>query len=74
MRLQEPEGPMLEYKQEWSDTAKKTLIAFANHLGGIMQIGVADDGEVVGCNFDRVDRSVRSFARDSLLTLKLFLH
>lgn len=66
MRLQEPEGPMLEYKQEWSDTAKKTLIAFANHLGGIMQIGVADDGEVVGCNFDRVDRSVRSFARDGV--------
>lgn len=66
MRLQEPEGPMLEYKREWSDTAKKTLIAFANHLGGILQIGVADDGEVVGCDFDRVERSVRSFARDGV--------
>ena len=66
MKLSEPEGQTLEYKQEWCDTAKKTLIAFANDLGGILQIGVADNGEVVGCDFDQVERSVRRFARDGV--------
>ena len=66
MKLSKPEGQTLEYKQEWCDTAKKTMIAFANDLGGILLIGVADDGEVVGCNFDQVERSVRSFARDGV--------
>lgn len=66
MKLSEPEGQLLEYKQEWSDTAKKTLIAFANNLGGVLQIGVTDDGEVVGCNFDQVERTVRRFARDGV--------
>ena len=42
------------------------MIAFANDLDGILLIGVADDGEVVGCNFDQVERSVRSFARDGV--------
>ncbi len=42
------------------------MIAFANDLGGILLIGVADDGKVVGCNYDRVERSVRSFARDGV--------
>ena len=54
MKLSEPERQVLEYKEEWSETVKKTMIAFANDLGGVLQIGVADDGEVVGCNFDMV--------------------
>ncbi|MGN1209754.1 MAG: RNA-binding domain-containing protein, partial [Duodenibacillus sp.] len=66
MKLKDPEGQRLEYKREWCETAKKTMIAFANDLGGILQIGVADDGEVVGCNFDQVDRSVHSFAREGV--------
>ena len=66
MKLKEPEGQRLEYKREWCETAKKTMIAFANDLGGILQIGVADDGEVIGCNFDQVDRSVHSFAREGV--------
>ena len=66
MRLTEPEGQQLEYKQAWSETAKKTMIAFANDLGGVLYIGVADDGEVVGCNYDQVERNVRSFARDGV--------
>lgn len=66
MKLKRPEGRMLEYKREWCDAAQKTMIAFANDLGGILQIGVAGDGEVVGCDFDQVERSVRSFARDGV--------
>lgn len=66
MKLSEPESQVLEYKEEWSDTVKKTMIAFANDLGGVLQIGVADDGEVVGCNFDMVERAARSFARNGV--------
>ncbi len=66
MKLSKPEGQTLEYKREWCETAKKTMIAFANDFGGILMIGVADDGEVVGCNYDQVERSVRSFARDGV--------
>lgn len=66
MKFTEPEGQQLEYKQSWSDTVKKTMIAFANDLGGVLQIGVADDCEVVGCDFDQVERSVQSFARDGV--------
>ena len=66
MKLKEPEGRQLEYKQTWSDSVKKTMIAFANDVGGTLVFGVADDGEVVGCNFDQIERSVRSFARDGV--------
>lgn len=52
MKLSKPEGQTLEYQQEWSDVVERTVIAFANGFGGILQIGVADDGEVVGCNYD----------------------
>ena len=36
MRIEQPEGQKLEYKLKWSDTAKKTMIAFANDLGGLL--------------------------------------
>ncbi len=66
MKFLEPESQTLEFKAEWSDTAKKTMIAFANDMGGVLQIGVADNGELVGCNFDLVERSARRFARDGV--------
>lgn len=65
-KFTEPEGQTLEYKQAWSDTAKKTLIAFANDFGGILEFGVADSGEVLGCNFDEIDRQVMTFARQGV--------
>lgn len=42
------EGPNVEFKREWSDGVKKTMVAFANTDGGSVYIGVSDDGEVVG--------------------------
>ena len=66
MKFLEPESQTLEFKAEWSDTAKKTMIAFANDMGGVLQIGVTDNGELVGCNFDLVERSARRFARDGV--------
>lgn len=63
MKLQDHEGQTLAYKQEWCEDAKKTLIAFANGLGGILQIGVAKDGEIIGCSFSQVERAIHRFAR-----------
>ncbi len=62
MQLTEPEGQMLEYEEAWSDAARETLIAFANGLGGVLQIGASGDGEVLGCDFDQVEQCVRHFA------------
>ena len=66
MRIDQPEGQKLEYKLKWSDTAKKTMIAFANDLGGLLLFGVADDGEIVGCKYDEVERQVMTFAREGV--------
>ncbi|WP_139651597.1 RNA-binding domain-containing protein [Raoultibacter phocaeensis] len=42
------EGVELEFKREWSDAAKKTVVAFANTKGGTLLVGVTDDGEIIG--------------------------
>lgn len=39
-RLPEHEDVRVEFKETWSETAKKTLIAFANTLGGNLYFGV----------------------------------
>lgn len=66
MKFEIPENAMLEYKQGWTDTAKKTMIAFANDAGGTLLFGIKDDGEVIGCDFDEIDRQVMSFARNGV--------
>lgn len=45
-----PEGQTLEFKRDASslDNILKTVIAFANSAGGIILIGVDDDGSIVG--------------------------
>ena len=66
MRLERSEGQNTEFKVMWCDSAKKTLIAFANDSGGILYFGVADDGEPKGCDFDKTVRAVMQFARDGI--------
>lgn len=45
-----PEGKTLEFKRDLSSLAPvmKTLVAFANTAGGVLVIGIADDGALVG--------------------------
>lgn len=47
-RLPEQEDVRVEFKETWSETAKKTLIAFANTLGGNLYFGVTDDATAKG--------------------------
>ncbi len=42
------EGSNLEFKRIWNDSAKKTVVAFANTDGGTLLVGVDDDGTVCG--------------------------
>lgn len=49
------EGPNLEFKRIWNDSAKKTVVAFANTDGGTLLVGVDDDG--TPCGLDDVDAS-----------------
>lgn len=42
------EGISVEFKREWSEGVKKTMVAFANTNGGEIYLGVSDDGEAVG--------------------------
>ena len=42
------EGPTLEFKREWTDSIKKTIVAFANSEGGTLLVGIDDGGDVVG--------------------------
>ena len=48
MRLSFIEGERVEFKETVTDSAVKTVAAFANSGGGKVYIGVSDDGEVIG--------------------------
>jgi len=61
------EGITKEFKHEYTDDIKKTVIAFANTNGGEIWIGVADDSTVVGVtNPDETILQVTNAIRDSI--------
>jgi ATP-dependent DNA helicase RecG len=46
--LHEGEGSMLEYKESFSSSLARELVAFANRAGGKIILGVRDDGSIAG--------------------------
>ncbi len=46
--LRSNKGSRVEFKRQWSERALEDLAAFANHRGGALLLGVADEGTVVG--------------------------
>lgn len=61
------EGRCLEFKREYVEEIRKTLIAFANTDGGILYIGVEDDGSVCGvADPDGVMLRVTNMVRDAI--------
>jgi len=42
------EGKTIEFKREFTEEIKKTVVAFANTDGGTIFIGIQDDGVVIG--------------------------
>lgn len=56
-----------EFKREYTEDIKKTIIAFANTRGGELLIGVEDDGTVLGVtDVDETMLKVTNAARDSI--------
>src|SRR5659263_229753 len=61
------EGITKEFKREYTDDIKKTVIAFANTNGGEIWIGVTDDSTVVGVTHpDATILQVTNAIRDSI--------
>ncbi|WP_210411118.1 AlbA family DNA-binding domain-containing protein [Thermococcus aciditolerans] len=59
--LKKGESETSEFKRELNDSMYKTLSAFANTHGGILLLGVGDDGKVYGFSgdLDSLARSIR---------------
>lgn len=58
------ESETVEFKEQWSDTAKSDFCAFANTSGGTVYFGINDDGNIVGVEKpDEVERAIISVFR-----------
>jgi len=67
VELMTGESLTVEYKREYIDDIKKTIIAFANTDGGELLIGVDNDGTVLGVDEpDDVMLKVLNSARDTI--------
>ncbi len=66
--LPRDESLTVEFKSEWNkDKIRKTLVAFANTVGGDLYIGMDDNGLPIGVsNTDEVIQSLTSVIRDSI--------
>jgi len=63
------EGKQAEFKREYTDKVNKVMLSFLNSDGGVLYIGISDDGTIYGIEPQAVDRlilkAVNSF-RDSV--------
>ena len=61
------ESETVELKREVTDDIKKEVLAFVNTDGGILYIGVSDDGKVVGLSSPKdIQLQVNNMLRDSI--------
>ena len=69
-RIEEGEGPRIEFKRGPGDLAAvgRTMCAFANTTGGVIVLGVADSAEIVGVREDaeRLRERLTSFLQTGL--------
>lgn len=61
------ENETTEFKREYIDEIKRTVIAFANCSGGNLYIGIEDDGTVCGVSdVDDCQKRAVSLIRDAI--------
>ncbi|MDR0730473.1 MAG: putative DNA binding domain-containing protein [Treponema sp.] len=63
--MKRAENQTTEFKREYTDTIKKTVIAFANSNGGTLYVGIEDDGRIAGLDnpddtFLKISNAIRS--------------
>jgi len=70
------ESETVELKEQYSDTLRKEIIAFANTVGGTIYVGVDDEGEVVGLDDpDFVIQQLSNSLRDAIRPdISMFVH
>ena len=62
-----PENKIAEFKREYTDDIKYTVVAFANTDGGKLYIGINDDGGIQGVeNTDATMLRITNMIRDSI--------
>ena len=59
------ESEVLEFKASFGKDVIETLCAFANHLGGTVLVGVADDGKIVGTSCS--EESMQNWVNDAVI-------
>ena len=62
--LERGEGIALEYKKATSQIPKsvyETVVAFANRQGGMLLLGVNDNGKVIGVEKDKIEKMKSDF-------------
>lgn len=65
--MQLMENDITEFKREYTEEIRKTVIAFANTNGGKIYIGIEDDGTVVGVEqSDRIMLQASNSIRDAI--------
>ena len=68
-KLPESRSVRVEFQEGWSQTAQKTLLAFANTIGGDLYFGITDDGITKGLSKKAVNvisRTVQEFCRSEV--------
>jgi ATP-dependent DNA helicase RecG len=61
------ETETIELKETLTNDIKKEIVAFANTNGGIIYIGISDDGDVLGVeNCEQVMESISSMIHDAI--------
>ena len=74
--MERHEDGKTEFKREWAESIRKTVIAFANTEGGTLWVGVGDDGNAVGIDdADGLMLRICNMVRDSIRPdLSLFVN
>ena len=61
------EDARTEFKREYTDTIRKSVLAFANTEGGCLYVGIDDGGQVLGvADADDVQKRIVSLCRDGI--------
>ncbi len=55
--IEQGEGYFAEFKEQVGKSLDKEMVALANASGGKIVIGVADNGNIIGCTTDNIVRS-----------------
>ncbi len=64
------ESETVEFKENWTDKALEDLVAFSNHKGGVLYLGVKDTGEIIGCSTsDKMQQRISGQIYDKLRVL-----